>query len=458
MISKKQIDAEGRFLAFAKTLSGAECIDELDLTSDQKEARKADYFFDNRRIICELKSLKTDTSVKVEKLLAPHKNRPEWPLFLGAVELRKILKHLPDGDRINKELFEAITTALKDLVRSANSQIRQTKESFGLPKAGGMLVILNDHVDILSPDVVAYKVKALFRKKTPRGQSWFPEINAVWIINESHYQEVTPDLDGLPGMIMWNSVPDSENVTGYIDNFLQPRWAAFNGVPFIRMDGNVLKDFSFQSLRKKRIEASGNITRHQLWRKQYGKVPYLRDLSKQELRDYLVRLLSALAPGFMKGATETQRSLMRELMEPWTHLLEEMNFRALDLREFSPVLRHLGSKIMERVGSATSEEELRVLIKQEKQGAVTIDYHTRGTTANIHLYALSLAATRATEGGVDVEHVASYAPPSINTTQDAADYGLKEARKKWPSEEGWSHKVDVRPIQMKVEFGNHLSA
>jgi hypothetical protein len=107
------MDAEDRFIAFAKTLPGAEYIDEMDLTLEQKEARKADFLFEDRRIICELKSRKTDTGGKVEEILSPHKERPEWPIFFGSVEVREILKHLPDGDRINRQIFDAITTAIK---------------------------------------------------------------------------------------------------------------------------------------------------------------------------------------------------------------------------------------------------------------------------------------------------------------------------------------------------------
>lgn len=215
MSSKKRLDVEDRFIAFAKSLPDAECIDELELTPEQRESRKADFFFGGRRIICELKSLKTDTAGKVEKVLEPHKERPEWPIFFGSIEVNKILKYLPDGERINRQIFDAVTSAIKDLVRSANDQIRRTKATFGLPSAGGMLVLLNEFIDVLSPDVIAYRVDELLKKRTPGGELQFPEINAVWVINESHYTQVSPDLQAIPGLIMPGVAPDPTQVADY---------------------------------------------------------------------------------------------------------------------------------------------------------------------------------------------------------------------------------------------------
>ncbi len=283
---------EDRFIAFAKGLPSAEYIDEMELTPEQKRARKADFLLDNRQIICELKSLKTDTKGKVEKVLEPHKQRPEWPIFFGSVEVHKILKHLPDGDRVNRQIFDAVTSAIKDLVRSANDQIRQTKKTFGLPSAGGMLVILNEFIDILSPDVIAYKVNELLRKRTPDGKPQFQEINAVWVINESHYTQMTPELQAIPALIMTNAIPDPVNVTDYI-NSLQPKWAEYHGVPFITVEGGVLDEIKFESVNKKEERAGGKIPRHEMWRRQYRRRPYLRSLSKQELIEYFDRLMSA---------------------------------------------------------------------------------------------------------------------------------------------------------------------
>jgi hypothetical protein len=488
--SKKKMDVEDRFIAFAKTLPGAEYIDEIDLTREQKEARKADFLFDNRRIICELKSLKTDTGGKVEKILEPHKERPEWPIFFGTVGVQQILKHLPDGQQINRQIFDAVTSAIKDLTRSANGQIRRTKETFNLPSAGGMLVILNEFIDILSPDVIARRLDELFRKRNPDGTPQFPEINAVLIINESHYTQVTPDLQGIPALIMTNPmVPDLVDATGYISS-LQPKWAEYHGVPLVTMKGGVLDEVKFESIKKAGSRPDGKIRRQDMWRRQYRLRPYLQSLSKQELIEYFGRLMSAMKPGLLKGGSEEQKAKMREMMEPWTHLLEEINRRGMDMREFSPVMKGpdsesvaattsnsrtayggkvgrnepcpcgSGKKYKKCCGNATAADEERgVMIKRDIQGPVTVESHTGGTAiARINFYALSIVASRVFEGNVYIDHAASYAPAPINSEEEAYDYGMKEAMERWPAGEGWSHRVDVKLVELKFEFGNKGAA
>jgi hypothetical protein len=156
---------EGRFIDFAKRVVGSECLDDLPLTPEQRGAEIADFFFSDRQIVCEIKSLKKDTSAKVERILEPHHDRPEWPVFYSPWELSKVLRYLPDSEQITRQIFDAITTAIKELMRKANRQIRETKRTFGIPSAEGVLVILNDLVDVLSPLLIVKRLIKLEKKR-----------------------------------------------------------------------------------------------------------------------------------------------------------------------------------------------------------------------------------------------------------------------------------------------------
>ncbi len=112
-----------RLPQFAKTIPSSECIDDLPQTQAQRAAKKADFFFENRRIVCEVKNLETDTTPKLKKLLEPLEKRPEWPRFYGAWELSKILRKFPDGAEINRRVFESTTSAINKAVADANRQI-----------------------------------------------------------------------------------------------------------------------------------------------------------------------------------------------------------------------------------------------------------------------------------------------------------------------------------------------
>jgi hypothetical protein len=57
-----------RFNSFVRSIEGAEFIDDLDLTSEQQKSKRADFLFESRKIICEMKSLIKDMSSKVSIL------------------------------------------------------------------------------------------------------------------------------------------------------------------------------------------------------------------------------------------------------------------------------------------------------------------------------------------------------------------------------------------------------
>jgi len=93
---------------------------------EQRKAKKGDYLFACRSIIGELKALYDDTSSKMEAILEPHRERPEWPLFYSEQQLHTVLKHLPDGEEIQRKIFDAITASIEGVIEKANRQIRST--------------------------------------------------------------------------------------------------------------------------------------------------------------------------------------------------------------------------------------------------------------------------------------------------------------------------------------------
>lgn len=255
-ISDKNL--EERFKIFAKHIDGAECVDDLALTREQEKANKADYFFNDREIICELKALQTDTSDKVAKVLAPYSETPEWPLFFGKQDLQKILNHLPNKDQINTKIIDAITDSIEGIVEKANRQIRATKKTFKLPQASGLLIIVNDLVDLLSPNLVAYRVKKSLNKRTSTGEVRFPNVSVVLIIGGAHYAQLNPDLKGIPILVIPNDVPDSKKAERFVSTLIQ-KWSAFDAQPLVRMNSEQAIALEFKKFSDDTTEQTGFI-------------------------------------------------------------------------------------------------------------------------------------------------------------------------------------------------------
>src|SRR5207247_7205363 len=131
-------DLESRFQAFLEACPGSESLDTLLADRKFDGHRRADYLLKDRKIIVELKSIESDPSAKAEFELSRHRNRDDFPVFYGEVELRKVLAHLPDGDQIHERIYTRTTRSIEDAARSAEEQLRSTKELLGLDGAVGL--------------------------------------------------------------------------------------------------------------------------------------------------------------------------------------------------------------------------------------------------------------------------------------------------------------------------------
>jgi len=166
---------ENRFNDFMKSRVESQDIDEMEIPEKFRELKRADYLI-NGDIIVELKSLENDPSSKVEKKLAPHRDRDEFPTYFWDAPIGEVLKHLPDGDKISKEVFFAITKSLQHNFEKADAQIRDTKTIINNPNATGVITILNENIEILEPKTIAYIAKYMMGKKNKGGSYRYKNI------------------------------------------------------------------------------------------------------------------------------------------------------------------------------------------------------------------------------------------------------------------------------------------
>jgi hypothetical protein len=156
-----------------------EPIDNIDLPTSGKDSKRADYFWFKRQVIVELKTLKTDTSSKAQKEVDKHEDREDYPLFYGEMELQKVLRHLPDGEEINRRIYRNITRSIEDIIRSADKQINETKALFGLRDSIGLLIVLSENISILSPEVITRRVSELLNHVDSDGSPHYSNIEYV---------------------------------------------------------------------------------------------------------------------------------------------------------------------------------------------------------------------------------------------------------------------------------------
>jgi hypothetical protein len=217
-------DLNKRFHDFCRKFPGAEEIDAILLTSAQNamKRKKADFFFENRSIICEIKSLETETQQKAEAFLIKHGIEPA-ALPAGEHIVEELFKSIPKGQNLYNDLKKLVTTPVESGLDSAARQIADTQRLFNLPNADGLVVILNDVVSMASPPLVLERVQLAVRKKDVTGKPYHRSINHVLHVNEKYVIET---LEGDQHVTLTLTVfPATQGVQIFVDHHLAPAWA-----------------------------------------------------------------------------------------------------------------------------------------------------------------------------------------------------------------------------------------
>lgn len=334
---------EERFTRFIEALPNAESIDRLPWPEGESGGkRKADFLLGQRSVIVELKSLTKDTSSKIESIVDRHRDREEFPIIFGRADLRKTLAHLPDGEAIYRSIYFALTRSVEDAVRSAEAQIADTREVLELPDAASMLVILNEGVDILDPEMVGYRVAQLMRRERT-GKSNAEPVDFVWLLFESHIIGSIAGMPTLPLMLIRGPGADRFPWFRAFSSDLLQRWAKTQGHPLFEVEGMDPQALRYQSLREAVSLPPKELPRQEVWRKQYRLKPYLRPLSDEDLVAHGCRLIQDFMPCALVNGTGFDEQRDRPLLERLAHFFEEAAFRALDMRRMKDAFGGLAS-------------------------------------------------------------------------------------------------------------------
>lgn len=323
---------ESRFTRFLEGLPDAEAIDRLVLPDDPQRRRKADYLLEGRKVIVELKTLTEDPSPKVEATADKHRHRDDWPVFYGTADFRKVLTNLPDGQAIYAKMVNALGRSVEAAVRSAEEQVTHTRHVLGLSDAAGVLVILNDSIDILNPNVVGHRVASLLRR--PRtGNNEAEKLDFVWLLFESHVVEIAPDRPAVSSILIHGKGKDRFPWFQRFHHDLVRRWAHANGGVSVAGNAPAPSKIKFTPSKEATAAAAPKLrSRHEWWRREYHALPYLRPLSDSQLLTKGADILRRSGPHFFQGGPDSIPEVVAPLMQEFTHFVEEMNSRGLDMR------------------------------------------------------------------------------------------------------------------------------
>ncbi|MBV8547521.1 MAG: hypothetical protein JO088_22480 [Acidobacteria bacterium] len=229
-IAETTMTLKDRFEDFCRQYPGSVAIDSLE--NPPKGVQKGDYLFEDKTIVCEVKCLEADMGKKLLDIMKADGIDPgQLPKGRHIIEdlYLKLPKKMKGKNRYN-QLVKKITSSVENAIDDAANQIRDTKKHLGIPDADGLLVILNEEVNIIGQPLVKERLGLAVRKKNAEGEPYHSQVTRVLHIGETNAVG-TPAGDMRINIALPNPHATAK---GDIDGFvkkLASAWGDYNGEP-----------------------------------------------------------------------------------------------------------------------------------------------------------------------------------------------------------------------------------
>jgi hypothetical protein len=225
------LSLEDRFKRFMLSIPSAESIDKLMQDCHLPDRQRADYLVCYRHFIIEQKSLGADPAPKIEAFLQKlaDENRLQEP---GRTGLAELLSKLPDGQALFDDLRERVVRRLDKLVAEADHQVEDTKRTFLIPGALGVLVVLNECAPCIFPDIAADRLFSSLNKAGTDGGRRYPHNQAIIFISEAHIMSGRQDATIFSTATLYAVEYGEHPTLNLFTKSLLQGWAKANGAGF----------------------------------------------------------------------------------------------------------------------------------------------------------------------------------------------------------------------------------
>ena len=311
---------------------GAEIIEDvLAETPLAMKPRNADYFFDNRRFIGELKSLLTSRMPRVQAVLDQLRDEGELPVFYHEAPVWKVIDDHPDRRNLNRQFLMQLAKGLAKDFADANSQIQQTKAAFDLPLSLGFILITNFELPEMTPQLAWNKLNRLIIKK--RGNTFaYEHIDFAIFIQDVEVKELNKNHALHPCLVVMRK--DDAEIANFSNRLLKTISTAM-GTDFLEFNGDANRFLESTTPHRRFSIETGQLTRSGLWRKRYTETrthrqltdeQLLRELARFIIEEYLCVRNGKIGPNI----TASNRDYLGETLEG---LVTECELRFLDMRK-----------------------------------------------------------------------------------------------------------------------------
>lgn len=296
----------------------------LDDLQDPKE-RRVDYLCLDGLLAVEVKSLEDDGGERMGNLLAELQERDDWPLFLGSAPVEAFLQHTNDPEGLRRKTLERIGRSAVNHLKWANKQFEAHCIRFPRSRTVRVVIYANEDHEAYDPDTMGFVLLRALGQKI-EGRPRYEHIDFALYFTERHGLAVD-GLTAFPILVVEGLGVRDDKWKIDVAQDIVKRWAEWSGRPLREADALA----SFTTIEN----VPEAMSRGELWALEYRRRPYLKALSREQLRDRFdeVALMGLLAGA--KGAPLLlPEGALIDAGRLFGDLLAEMGNRAIPITEF----------------------------------------------------------------------------------------------------------------------------
>ena len=218
-----------KFIECCRGIPGAEDIDALPLTAEQrkKHPSRADFFFQTRTIVCEVKTIEADTAKKFIDYL--ESQGVQFEPDTNYEDLIGYITNRENGESIWLKAKALAMTPIEQGIAEANAQIRATRELYGIQSSDGLLIFVNGAADIFGPQLVIDRILDRLMKPNAAGNGpYHDQIRQILLFSENYILD-NDEMNLYAAMPIANgAIPEKHGVYAFLPAIAEA-WAKCNG-------------------------------------------------------------------------------------------------------------------------------------------------------------------------------------------------------------------------------------
>ena len=304
---------------------GGKSLDEIQ----SHGTRRADYLCLRGLLAIELKSLEDSGEERMDNLVEELRKRPDWPMFFGSAPMQAFIDNTDDPENVGRAVAERVSRGVLGPLRKANKQLEAHANNFPRRSQVRMLVLVNEDHEIYDPHTVSFILWHAVRR-LQEDQPLYPHVDAILYITERHAMMA----DGrvvFPCVSVESPVIGDQEWKGDVIDLINTRWGRWNFGDARPMDADAVDISKFTTI----DHIPDTAPRHERWRTDYRRNPYLRPMTKGQLHERFDEIMVMTSLSFLNGSPQRlPQEGVTLLMEQMTHMMLEMGERAIPVTDF----------------------------------------------------------------------------------------------------------------------------